>query len=950
MKSVIRDVPFALTFDPAAPALQRDVVSVAWTPELLGILRQINESASERAKQRAKRRPVEEDEDEEGEALPEQAFVNLPYADLRARMQLRIRDWIWMNDNLGVRNIPKDLKEASPWAYLESGDAQSHAAAIRDVFAEWLEGPLAHFSESRSAHVMGIAALRMLNLENRVVQITSARVQLFPWGAPTKRGTPGVFELTAGVLAKHLAGREIFPGLGPVVRVLGGAMTNQAEIMTRPHEAAGGRFSLVCELSLQTLPGADRPLVHLKFSRRRWATSFEEKYLASRTIGGFVLPHAARPMDAFRFTVSFKKELKAWTTDLGYEQLEHHLGLLPDYRDAMVGQYPATDEASVLLMYKAKVTVAKKSRLEAGVPLADQAAGFQGVTDSLGELGFRAFEDIAEVDVSSTAAPTLAVLKAELMLAKLMDREGQTTGETMSIDDAVLSATDSPASYWFPTGTPKVRAGDQRDDKLDPKAVSAAIRTLIGDTGFAADDERRTLYVLTQSAADLRWIKDTVDIMFAGAIKVVSAPLPAGTHGAQPMLPLANERKKRPRFDARTQAWSRFAATSGIPPRSMVLIEAAMFYTVDGATRKDDTVNKLAARKALAAELGCTVQYLLPFDGGKLEEFLLRVQAAVLDLVFGHAGTVWGLKQACTVCFPATTAAPKWVGAITSIVVFDEWKQIQRVMVSTRLECASGTAWVRFAHQDAEPVVTGWMRFDEGARYLASRRLAAPKSVDDQRALMADLTIATLDDLAALDANAAIFIDATRSARWARWLTDVALRSSANEVAKGIHLSDRWPGLRVFRIRALAPTVGQEKKRWLGDADDLQQVTTWTITPHLLRVGGTPVPTFWSIAKPTGHFKRGASCYRDLPLPNTKKTPDRPGLIAMAPARPDEQHATPQAVEVVILQAQSGDDVAQLATFAHRLRGGMLTTRNDRWVSSPTPLRIIDKLGQYMLA
>lgn len=946
MKSVIRDVPFALTFDPAAPALQRDVVSVAWTPELLGILRQINESANKRAKERAERRPVEEEEHEEGEA--EQAFVNLPYADLRARMQLRIRDWIWMNDNLGVRKIPKDLKEAAPWAYLESGDPISHAAVIRDVFAEWLEGRLAQFSESRSAHVMGITALRRLSLENRVVQVTSTRVQLFPLGAPTKRGTPGVFELTAGVLAKHLAGREIFPGLGPVVRVLGGAMTNQAEIMTRPHEAAGGRFSLVCELSLQTLPGGARPLVHLKFSRRRWATSFEEKYLASRSIGGFVLPHAARPLDAFRFTVSFKKELKAWTTDLGYEQLEHHLGLLPDYRDAMVGQYPATDAASVLLMYKAKVTVAKKSRLEAGVPLADQAAGFQGVADALKELGFRPFEDIAEVDVSSNAAPKLAVLKAELMLARLMDREGQTTGETMSIDDAVLSATDSPASYWFPSGTPKVRVGDQRDHKLDPKAVSAAIRTLVGDTGFAADNERRTLYVLTQTAADLRWIKDTVDIMFAGAIKVVSAPLPAGTHGAQQMLPLANERK-RPRFDARTQAWSRFAATSGIPPRSMVLIEAAMFYTVDGATRKDDTVNKLAARKALAAELGCTVQYLLPFDGAKLEEFLLRVQAAVLDLVFGHAGTVWGLKQACNACFPATAAPPKWVGALTSIVVFDEWKQVQRVMVSTRLECASGTAWVRFAHQDAETVVTGWMRFDEGARYLACRRLAAPKLMDDQRALMADLTIATLDDLAALDPNAAIFIDATRSARWARWLTDAALRSSTNEVAPGIHLSDRWRGLRVFRIRALAPTVGQEK-RWLVDDDDTQQVTTWTTTQHLLRVGGTPVPTFWSIAKPIGHYKRGASCYRDMLLPNTRKTPDRPGPIAMAPAEPDEHHATPQAVEVVVLQAQSGDDVAQLATFAHRLRGGMLTTRNDRWVSSPTPLRIIDKLGQYMLA
>jgi hypothetical protein len=74
------------------------------------------------------------------------------------------------------------------------------------------------------------------------------------------------------------------------------------------------------------------------------------------------------------------------------------------------------------------------------------------------------------------------------------------------------------------------------------------------------------------------------------------------------------------------------------------------------------------------------------------------------------------------------------------------------------------------------------------------------------------------------------------------------------------------------------------------------------------------------------------------------------GPSAVAPAQPDTHHATPQAVEIVVLQAQPSENANQLATFAHRLRGGMLTTRNDRWVSSPTPLRITDKLGPYMLA
>lgn len=946
MPIAVRDVAFALAFDEAGPALERDVLSVAWTPELLAILRQINESANERAKQRVERRAVEEDE-EEADAQADQAFVNLPYADLRARMQLRIDGWIWMNDNLGVRNIPKDLRESAPWAYLDAADADRQVLTIRDVFAEWLEGRLAQFSESRSAHVLGIAALRKLCIENRVVNASSTRVQLFPGGAPVKRGSPGMFELTAGVLAQHLAGREIFPGLGPVVRVLGGNMTNQAEVMTRPHEAARGRFSLVCELSLQTLPGIARPLVYLRFSRRRWATSFEEKYVASRTIGGFVLPHEARPLDAFKFTVSFK-DRKAWTTDLGYEQFEHHLGLMPDYRDAMVGRYPVTDEASVLLMYKPKVTAAKGSKLESGVPLADQAAGFAGVAQALRELGFRPFEDFAVLDTASVAPPKLAVVKAELLLAQMMEREGHVDVDGPLVEDVVESATDAPASFWFPAGVPRLASAAERDEKLNPKAVAAAIRTLIGDTGFSSDDERRTIYVLMQSPQDLQWIRDTVEIMFGGAIKIVSVSLPANTHGPKQQLPMAGE-KTRQRFDARTQAWSRFAATSGIPPRSMVLVQAAQFYKLDGETRKDDRVNKIAARKVLAAELGCTVQYLLPHESGKVDAFLLRVQAAVLDLVFGHAGAVWGLKQACAACFAPPAIAPRWLGAVTSIKVFNEWAQAQHVMVSTRLECATGLAWVRFAHHDAEAVITPWMRFDEGAGYLASRRLAVSSLADKQRALMASLTTATFDDLDALDPNAVVFIDATRSARWARWVTDGALRGAAHEVAKGVFLGDRWPGLRVFRIRALAPALGQERGR-RSDVEGAPDVMTWTVTQQLFQVGGTSVPTFWSISKPMDHPKRGASCYREMLLPNSKKSPERPGPFAMAPAQPDVHHATPQAVEIALLQSQPSDDAGQLAAFAQRLRAGMLTTRNEKWVSSPTPLRIVDKLAQYMLA
>lgn len=131
-----------------------------------------------------------------------------------------------------------------------------------------------------------------------------------------------------------------------------------------------------------------------------------------------------------------------------------------------------------------------------------------------------------------------------------------------------------------------------------------------------------------------------------------------------------------------------------------------LFEIGNDQVKPDDNVNKLAARHALAS-VGCTVQYLLPSDSGKLDKFLLRLQAAVLDLVFGHAGSVWGLRQASEACFgDATENAPRWVCGMSSLQVQGEWDRPQSVFVATRLECASGLAWVRFAHQGAETVIT----------------------------------------------------------------------------------------------------------------------------------------------------------------------------------------------------------------------------------------------------
>lgn len=222
-----------------------------------------------------------------------------------------------------------------------------------------------------------------------------------------------------------------------------------------------------------------------------------------------------------------------------------------------------------------------------------------------------------------------------------------------------------------------------------------------------------------------------------------------------------------------------------------------------------------------------------------------------------------------------------------------------------------------------------------------------PRLHGDQRDLLAKFFETTFDQLTADDPNAVVFIDSTRAARLARWLSDQGVSEAHGEVSPGVVTSVRWPGLRILRVREQSPAVGQEKV-YAPQSQSDPTVRTWTSTANLFQVDTASMPTFWSLAKPTTHHKRGASCYRETTLPNSKASPEHPNWFRTFPAQPDHQHMTPRAVELVVLQKQPDDTDIQLAAFAQHLRAGMLTAFNERWVTTPSPLRIIDKLAEYM--
>lgn len=56
----------------------------------------------------------------------------------------------------------------------------------------------------------------------------------------------------------------------------------------------------------------------------------------------------------------------------------------------------------------------------------------------------------------------------------------------------------------------------------------------------------------------------------------------------------------------------------------------------------------------------------------------------------------------------------------------------------------------------------------------------------------------------------------------------------------------------------------------------------------------------------------------------------------------------PNATELVVISAISGDDPEKIAQFSGSLRRGVMPARLETWVKTPSPLFIINKLEEYL--
>lgn len=916
------NVAMALQFDGSAKAFHQDVMCIGWSADAAEVLHAIAVSAGTTAKSK---KGIE--------------FVSLPFVTLYARLQLALPEWTSLSRDVGMARFVYDAKSL-PFGYAKSSLVDQER--LRDTLARWIDGPLTHFMQKFEASIIGIERMRSLNSARCALRFDLQKVKLFPWGgAPSSQPSP--FAIAPGEIASILAGCEIFPGLGPLVRIIDGPDANSAELMTRPIVAQGGRFSLVCQFSLETIPGALQPMVVVGFTRRRWATSLKKGYKAMR-VGGYVFAHNTHPRSAFRFDLIFDRN-EGWKTSQAYDELELQLSLAPGYAHANVLQYPDLPDTQALVMLHHTASEASKSGLDAGVPVADQLAAFERIVEMLRPLGFIPFDSYEEVDRKEPSVPRISMIRAPMVISQLLglwqsEEGGEIDTEVNGIgaqlvsadlvESQVLEMTRRSLSEWFGSKRPIL---DARYGNL-AGLVSAAVR----ESGIGDDHERRTLYVLVQDRAEIPWIKTVIDMMLGDAVDHYVMELPAQTHGPTSMLP-DPEASKASRAEARARSWVSFAESRNFGPRPMFLIQANNWYGAIGSGLPDDPVNKSTARRTLAKQLGATVQYLLPAKAGQLDKYLMRLQAAVLDLVYGHAGRLLGLQGAVERAFSGTARRPEQVVAFGSMSV-DMGTRRGTVLASIRYDAGLALPSMRLAHMEKEPVFTPWMQFDQALCYLASRtRLEIPaKKVAP--VFFQNFLALVLDEVAATAPNAVVLIDATRHKGLWRRLSDATAKYGPQSLDAEASPRQSWSGLRIIRVRTQSPTmVNIRHYEQLMESGAALRVATSVM--RLFRVTGSSAPTYWSYGKPIGQYKRGASCYRPMPLPTR--------LRGVAEFPPDYgQHQTPRGTEFVVLQAQVDDDIDRIALLCEQLRLGVPQARGDIVVRVPSPLHAIEKLADYM--
>ncbi|MDA9420930.1 RNaseH domain-containing protein [Bradyrhizobium sp. CCBAU 53380] len=873
----------------------------------------------------------------------------LPYSDLRAALQARIAGLVLLDSRFSRTDDAPLFAAVGEVAEIED-------AAHRSVTA-WIQLTLRPWAERLGTDCGDIDLLEEKGRRRELFVKLPAPPVLEPANVPDalRSDFRQYADILLAMVASSLEGVELFDGLGPVHRVLDREYGNSIAFETWPSALPGGDdlFSMVAIVSVETRPSSRLPFIVIKAAKRIWCREFPpaNRLFGRRRISVRVLARNS-PARAVTFSVRLeqglpKTQLNAIVYEAGRDSGE---SFVDDLTSLVASRGRAPD---LFVGVPFRYGYRPEPKIAAGVTLQDQVDLFRRVQERIAAFGFQ--------------EPRLREVDAKIKRPK-ESHDQATLHNLINHHFGRVEEQDVPARVEELFGAPeKKRRGREAPVKTVPLEPLVQANRERLDKAFGKDVPIDLMFVRRREEEG-RLFASVVSLIFGDRVNVVRHAMPAGVHGTRQQLDGDVRNSKLKRAAARREAWLPLAERirSGFPG-APVIVQAALKY--DG--KDEDEVNKSVGRNTLATVAGSNVQYLLPPAAGHAAEYMHRIQAALYDLLFGHAGL--GPVPA-PIVEAAFVDAPRPRTILGISIVSQAGSRTGRpegatIAAAMKTDVATGRISGRLGFLRNGAMDTG--RFEALSKTLVAVAASGITSLGDKQPERRSNFLAfvrrVVDEVAAEDPEALVLVDSTSARSLWSWLSDENISSDVYLEDPAAALPSSWKGLRFVRVRE-------------GAAGRLSVLTErkWTpVTREGLLVVADPVEEVYATAAervieslPEGNARarhyltahgfdvrnrgaRGQSVYRGKPgfqkfgAPTPADSPvGKKILMRPAQIKPwDVPSRIPVTLEVTVLPSQTGDEDA-IAALVAGLRNGYAHTGDGTFL--PAPLSFKSKITDYM--
>lgn len=725
----------------------------------------------------------------------------------------------------------------------------------------------------------------------------------------------------------------------------------------------GAPFSMCAYISVETAPYLDRPILVVSARRRRWLTEMPSasRLRMQSKARGYIL---ARNSGA-RIAVEFSADVVGGkiAEPFSPEYMIQALAIRADLTAALPDMVARQGAGGVFVGLPRSASSGRNGG-GTGASTRDQSDLIDKVAELLKGDGFGPLECESTPEIRKVpkrAEERHRALAIEALLADIGLQLGRNDVGEDSFREAweVLSSGELPPKLEY-TKAEKARAELELVREFNRQRVIRAFGDIVP-----------RLVLVAPTGQERTTLRMCVDALFGKSVDVLEHALPQKVHGPRSDLDTPKA-AARERFTERVGRWRPLAETLAREgAANHVIVQASDWY----GTRKDDPVNKLAGRYALASHANANVQYLRPptLRSRDFANYLHRVQAAVYDLLFGHSGLVTEIGSVLSGGFPNAATRPKAVIGISVVTQSRTRSGAQggRLCLATRIDAASGETTARVGwYQGAMRWSGSWIPLFEALKSIASPEVNA--TLGDGREIESisfqSFVKGVVDDAVAAGDRPLVLVDSTSAASLWPSLTDRGISEGLRIGTEQIDVATTWTGARLVRVRSgRAGRLIEAKTRYYErvatdgsvGASGAHERYCPTIVERTVKVVGGPSSKGNHYWMTHGYFQmsfpRGLSVYRPLPamMPAKKLKVAVPleldGESILCEREVDissESYRLPRPIDVTVALLQPEDDADRLAYVIASLRHGYGHTAAP--TTLPAPLSFEAKARDYM--